>query len=51
MADLALSGLLAVLDAVGGKAWIVAGRDNADEMFELDMQAEQPTQNHDGGAA
>ncbi len=46
--DLALSRLLAAVDAAGGVALITADHGNADEMFELDKKTRQPLLNADG---
>jgi 2,3-bisphosphoglycerate-independent phosphoglycerate mutase len=46
--DLALTRLLAAIDAAGGVALITADHGNADEMYELDKKTKAPAQNKDG---
>ncbi|PKO33960.1 MAG: 2,3-bisphosphoglycerate-independent phosphoglycerate mutase [Betaproteobacteria bacterium HGW-Betaproteobacteria-7] len=46
--DLALTRLLAAVDAAGGVALITADHGNADEMYELDKKTKEPAQNPDG---
>ncbi|MEO8409119.1 MAG: 2,3-bisphosphoglycerate-independent phosphoglycerate mutase [Propionivibrio sp.] len=46
--DLALTRILAAIDAQGGVALITADHGNADEMYELDKKTKQPAQHKDG---